>query len=139
MIRRPPRSTLFPYTTLFRSLVGADNLGSPTLVDSHRSDAFTMLAFSPPTEPEPPDRRWRGRSLRQDPPAPGDQASALADTRDPPGEREHRLALRRIRPARRVDGGTARERPAHGGARRGVAGAGPWRASGEWAGTQAAA
>src|SRR5688572_32214842 len=24
MIRRPPRSTLFPYTTLFRSLVDAD-------------------------------------------------------------------------------------------------------------------
>src|SRR2546425_10006121 len=24
MIRRPPRSTLFPYTTLFRSLGGAD-------------------------------------------------------------------------------------------------------------------
>src|SRR2546422_5963800 len=24
MIRRPPRSTLFPYTTLFRSLVGGD-------------------------------------------------------------------------------------------------------------------
>src|SRR3712207_9048741 len=24
MIRRPPRSTLFPYTTLFRSLVGHD-------------------------------------------------------------------------------------------------------------------
>src|SRR2546426_4775999 len=24
MIRRPPRSTLFPYTTLFRSLVGRD-------------------------------------------------------------------------------------------------------------------
>src|SRR5258708_26804302 len=24
MIRRPPRSTLFPYTTLFRSLVGDD-------------------------------------------------------------------------------------------------------------------
>src|SRR3712207_7592509 len=29
MIRRPPRSTLFPYTTLFRSLsVKPDNLGS---------------------------------------------------------------------------------------------------------------
>src|SRR5258707_8446042 len=26
MIRRPPRSTLFPYTTLFRSLVGGDHL-----------------------------------------------------------------------------------------------------------------
>src|SRR2546430_12894707 len=25
MIRRPPRSTLFPYTTLFRSLNGVDN------------------------------------------------------------------------------------------------------------------
>src|SRR2546422_7045122 len=24
MIRRPPRSTLFPYTTLFRSLLGTD-------------------------------------------------------------------------------------------------------------------
>ena len=119
------------------ALVGADNLGSPTLVDSHRSDAFTMLAFSPPTESEPPDRRWRGRSLRQDPPAPGDQASALADTRDPPGEREHRLALRRIRPARRVDVGTAGERPAHVDARRVVACAGPWRASGEWWDTEA--
>src|SRR3989449_8652179 len=26
MIRRPPRSTLFPYTTLFRSETGAENL-----------------------------------------------------------------------------------------------------------------
>src|SRR5260370_32394639 len=26
MIRRPPRSTLFPYTTLFRSLIGANGL-----------------------------------------------------------------------------------------------------------------
>src|SRR5690554_7104448 len=28
MIRRPPRSTLFPYTTLFRSLIGADGVWS---------------------------------------------------------------------------------------------------------------
>src|SRR5947207_10772586 len=27
MIRRPPRSTLFPYTTLFRSLLLEDDLG----------------------------------------------------------------------------------------------------------------
>src|SRR2546427_1228624 len=27
MIRRPPRSTLFPYTTLFRSLVGGRGAG----------------------------------------------------------------------------------------------------------------
>src|SRR4051794_41599605 len=28
MIRRPPRSTLFPYTTLFRSAIGSEN-GTP--------------------------------------------------------------------------------------------------------------
>src|SRR2546427_8012494 len=28
MIRRPPRSTLFPYTTLFRSLLGSLSLAS---------------------------------------------------------------------------------------------------------------
>src|SRR5437773_10640175 len=31
MIRPPPRSTLFPYTTLFRSLVGLDVLGAGLL------------------------------------------------------------------------------------------------------------
>src|SRR3712207_8348637 len=29
MIRRPPRSTLFPYTTLFRSFPAADLSGAP--------------------------------------------------------------------------------------------------------------
>src|SRR3712207_7122731 len=28
MIRRPPRSTLFPYTTLFRSVLGVDEHGT---------------------------------------------------------------------------------------------------------------
>src|SRR3712207_8064779 len=41
MIRRPPRSTLFPYTTLFRSSVaagvrGADHEGGDLLRDPHR-------------------------------------------------------------------------------------------------------
>src|SRR2546430_8795159 len=31
MIRRPPRSTLFPYTTLFRSLSGGPQAGSPAI------------------------------------------------------------------------------------------------------------
>src|SRR2546422_10636728 len=31
MIRRPPRSTLFPYTTLFRSLAGAASVGGLVL------------------------------------------------------------------------------------------------------------
>src|SRR2546426_8601902 len=38
MIRRPPRSTLFPYTTLFRSRVGRD------AVDDAERDAFLELA-----------------------------------------------------------------------------------------------
>src|SRR5258707_11865843 len=31
MIRRPPRSTLFPYTTLFRSLGSGTSMGVPTI------------------------------------------------------------------------------------------------------------
>src|SRR2546430_12687914 len=37
MIRRPPRSTLFPYTTLFRSVV--DDFGKPLLVQHARDEA----------------------------------------------------------------------------------------------------
>src|SRR2546429_6177887 len=44
MIRRPPRSTLFPYTTLFRSIVGAPNVLtgvelSPYVVEGRTPDA----------------------------------------------------------------------------------------------------
>src|SRR3712207_7346554 len=35
MIRRPPRSTLFPYTTLFRSLVRRGRLAEDTAVHRH--------------------------------------------------------------------------------------------------------
>src|SRR2546426_6743376 len=38
MIRRPPRSTLFPYTTLFRSHQGPDALGSADLVARDREE-----------------------------------------------------------------------------------------------------
>src|SRR5260221_6111004 len=39
MIRRPPRSTLFPYTTLFRSHARAENefTGIVTRITSHQS------------------------------------------------------------------------------------------------------
>src|SRR3712207_7702525 len=33
MIRRPPRSTLFPYTTLFRSIATADSQPKPLGID----------------------------------------------------------------------------------------------------------
>src|SRR3712207_9105155 len=52
MIRRPPRSTLFPYTTLFRSLVGEP----PDLsLDTGRGGG----------RPPPPARRALRRPLRQ--------------------------------------------------------------------------
>src|SRR3712207_9031897 len=46
MIRRPPRSTLFPYTTLFRSLpqdqMPKNRLGRPIdVTDLNRADGFS--------------------------------------------------------------------------------------------------
>src|SRR5258705_9313710 len=35
MIRRPPRSTLFPYTTLFRSLLSAYGFAGPVFRGAH--------------------------------------------------------------------------------------------------------
>src|SRR3712207_7079399 len=56
MIRRPPRSTLFPYTTLFRSRDGAlgDGLG---VVDR---DALEALPDRPPRGARDPGHRDRG-------------------------------------------------------------------------------
>src|SRR3712207_8095132 len=44
MIRRPPRSTLFPYTTLFRS--GADEALRQRAFQPHRQDS-ALSAFPP--------------------------------------------------------------------------------------------
>src|SRR3712207_7926728 len=54
MIRRPPRSTLFPYTTLFRS---ADGGGAPA-ADPRRG---TRAVRSPRLQRDADDRRRRGR------------------------------------------------------------------------------
>src|SRR5256886_6005199 len=48
MIRRPPRSTLFPYTTLFRSVHGVEHqrheaLDQPLMVPEHRRQARREL------------------------------------------------------------------------------------------------
>src|SRR2546430_13091271 len=44
MIRRPPRSTLFPYTTLFRSMIST----SPSAPSSRRCRAQLAAARPPP-------------------------------------------------------------------------------------------
>src|SRR5437016_8236403 len=46
MIRRPPRSTLFPYTTLFRSLAGLGGLGvllGGDAGDADRADDLVLV------------------------------------------------------------------------------------------------
>src|SRR3712207_8061537 len=53
MIRRPPRSTLFPYTTLFRSILKAFVLLNPWLRRQVAPDATRhLLGFA---DPFPPD------------------------------------------------------------------------------------
>src|SRR3712207_6981872 len=51
MIRRPPRSTLFPYTTLFRSLqVPANRIGYTALSLSQLKvlqEVITLIVFAP--------------------------------------------------------------------------------------------
>src|SRR3712207_7584434 len=44
MIRRPPRSTLFPYTTLFRSFVPGLNIAAPIHLDGRLATGQGMRA-----------------------------------------------------------------------------------------------
>src|SRR3712207_8116051 len=53
MIRRPPRSTLFPYTTLFRS---AHGLGEAAFVARTYSDDVTLLTLGRRLELGPEQR-----------------------------------------------------------------------------------
>src|SRR3712207_7193029 len=59
MIRRPPRSTLFPYTTLFRSLGGVARLPQPPPV-RHRGDLHPAR-LRDRAHRLPGVRRWRLR------------------------------------------------------------------------------
>src|SRR2546425_9368146 len=45
MIRRPPRSTLFPYTTLFRSTLGASQNAGESQHQRYRSEAACPVGF----------------------------------------------------------------------------------------------
>src|SRR2546430_10983736 len=46
MIRRPPRSTLFPYTTLFRSEGAGDRAKARMAVRYHVNIVFRVAAFA---------------------------------------------------------------------------------------------
>src|SRR2546422_6619926 len=59
MIRRPPRSTLFPYTTLFRSVCRDDCRG---LCPRCGKDLNAGPCGCPPAE----DQRWKGLAALKD-------------------------------------------------------------------------
>src|SRR3712207_8943089 len=56
MIRRPPRSTLFPYTTLFRSFVGKRRFEAALEAFEHR-DEVEVVWRSFELDPEAPRER----------------------------------------------------------------------------------
>lgn len=97
-----------------RHLVGAGNVGTPALNDTHRPDSFSMHAFAP--SPAPHARRG---------------AQAL----NPPPE-SPRLCLRRFRPPRYAQVLVVNHQPVRvlspSVSGRVLMAKGPWRTSGEW-------
>src|SRR3712207_8374237 len=71
MIRRPPRSTLFPYTTLFRSGAADVALGDPVAVADlrvgrHLGDAHLLGAVGEIDEQADPLLRQRRAAVRSE-------------------------------------------------------------------------
>src|SRR3712207_8909846 len=67
MIRRPPRSTLFPYTTLFRSITGPAAPGTPPW---SRPERAGRVPAHPPVEGQNRDHSRSG-DRQGHPPVPG--------------------------------------------------------------------
>jgi protein ImuB len=104
------------------ALVGADAIGAPALLDTHRPDAIALAPYQPPPSSYPsPLRGEKGRVRGEKPRRPQDAPT---------------LALRRLRPPVPASVTLASGRPVavRSGRLTGriVAGVGPWRVSGEW-------
>src|SRR3712207_7975384 len=79
MIRRPPRSTLFPYTTLFRSV--------------HDQDAHALIVTGE-AESVVRVRAWRNaRAIHRAPPAGRTSRSPTSTPRSPSRSEEHTSEL----------------------------------------------
>src|SRR2546429_8284740 len=120
MIRRPPRSTLFPYTTLFRSPAARDRRrhGVPRPAARHRDRLALRAGHGVPVF-----SRRQQRCVQRPERAGG--LDALAGRRRPrrPGGRRFHPHLRPCAPSGRV--GTGRGRRRCGGRRRRVLHPGP--------------
>ncbi|HJR00426.1 MAG TPA: hypothetical protein VKA83_02225 [Methylomirabilota bacterium] len=105
---RPAPRVLTATLNRLVALVGADAIGAPALLDTHRPDAVALAAYPPHPTPTPSSPRGEGPALalrRLRPPAPA--SVTLASGRP--------VAVRSGRLTGRI-----------------VAGVGPWRVSGEW-------
>src|SRR5256885_3014769 len=103
MIRRPPRSTLFPYTTLFRSLWGPSSGRGATPHSTRRQihdnrctrylvPVDLVAQRGPPSVGGPHDRarahgRLRSRSCTKPPAPPPPPPPPNADAENPPLDR----------------------------------------------------
>src|SRR3712207_8123067 len=85
MIRRPPRSTLFPYTTLFRS-------GAPVAAHLPRDRGAALVAAGAARGLRPRGRRGRRGAL------PGDGVRGRRDPRRPRGRSEEHTSELQSRP-----------------------------------------
>src|SRR3712207_6924961 len=65
MIRRPPRSTLFPYTTLFRSVATPDGGGEQRDVTDEDEAHRREDQEEGPVEPDTQDRTHRDQECQQ--------------------------------------------------------------------------
>src|SRR5438067_8372939 len=83
MIRRPPRSTLFPYTTLFRSPL------CDFVEAERRRQHAAPRADGPVNHLYPPDKGW----VRLDPAASFDTVSQLARSEEHTSELQSRFDL----------------------------------------------
>src|SRR2546430_11708755 len=71
MIRRQPRSTLFPYTTLFRSALGPVQLahlpsGKARRLNAKERDSLRRAATRSPARPGVPSKPQRGAEARSE-------------------------------------------------------------------------
>src|SRR5260370_41205149 len=106
MIRRPPRSTLFPYTTLFRSLRGVDEVV--------RRVGPGIVVVVVPVHPGGPEHHRRherhrpGKGLPDHCPGPGQRYDQPREDADEQDERHRALwsEHRRLPPGRTLPGET---------------------------------
>jgi protein ImuB len=113
------------------ALVGADAIGAPALLDTHRPDAVALAAYQPHPSPSPSPLRGAHRQ-----PSPPRREGRVRGEKARGMEVAPALALRRLRPPAPASVTLASGRPVavRSGrlAGRIVAGVGPWRVSGEW-------